>query len=246
MGTGPNSGYDREMESHSRSLKAHLTYANVMATVAVFIALGGSSYAAVKLNGKDIKKNTVAGKALKKDTLTGREIKESKLGKVPAAASADSATAAASAGIAALADRATTADSVGGATVTPINKTATPGATPVLTDLYTRGGMKLTGACSTANDFPTITANSSATGGSMSSYALTLANEDVGRLVSTSIDSGESVPLTQGPFVLTFGAQYQVTLRNADGSAATVMLNATKNTLEDGLKCRYIGVGFGV
>jgi hypothetical protein len=31
-----------------------LTYANVTATLALFIALGGSSYAAVKLTGKDV------------------------------------------------------------------------------------------------------------------------------------------------------------------------------------------------
>jgi hypothetical protein len=28
-------------------LRAHLTYANVMATIALFVALGGSSYAAI-------------------------------------------------------------------------------------------------------------------------------------------------------------------------------------------------------
>ena len=32
-----------------------LTYSNVMATIAVFIALGGSSYAAVKITGKNVK-----------------------------------------------------------------------------------------------------------------------------------------------------------------------------------------------
>ena len=30
-------------------VRRHVTYANAMATVAVFIALGGSSYAAVKI-----------------------------------------------------------------------------------------------------------------------------------------------------------------------------------------------------
>ena len=34
------------------AVRARLTYANVMATAAVFIALGGSSYAALKVTGR--------------------------------------------------------------------------------------------------------------------------------------------------------------------------------------------------
>jgi hypothetical protein len=72
-------------------LRTRLTYANVMATIAVFIALGGSSYAALKINGSDIKNRTIGAKKVKKDTLTGTEIKESTLGKVPSANAADNA-----------------------------------------------------------------------------------------------------------------------------------------------------------
>ena len=36
-----------------RRIRPHLSYANVMSTVAVFVALGGSSYAAVTLNGQE-------------------------------------------------------------------------------------------------------------------------------------------------------------------------------------------------
>ena len=36
-------------------LRSHTTYANVMATFAVFVALGGSSYAAIKVTGKNVK-----------------------------------------------------------------------------------------------------------------------------------------------------------------------------------------------
>lgn len=70
-------------------LRQHLTYANVMATVAVFIALGGSSYAVVQINGSEIKNRTIAGKKLKRDTLGGTRIKESRLGRVPRARNAD-------------------------------------------------------------------------------------------------------------------------------------------------------------
>jgi hypothetical protein len=70
--------------------------------IAVFIALGGSSYAAVKLNGKNVRDRTVAAAKLKRDTVTGRELREASLGPVPAAAVA---TTAGSAGSADNADR---------------------------------------------------------------------------------------------------------------------------------------------
>jgi hypothetical protein len=72
-----------------RSLRSRLSYANVMSTLAVFIALGGSSYAAVRINGKDLKHRSVSGTKLKRNSLTGVEIRESKLGRVPRAAYAD-------------------------------------------------------------------------------------------------------------------------------------------------------------
>jgi len=48
-----------------KRLRVKLTYANVMATIAVFIALGGASYAAVKLP-----KNSVGANQLKKEAVT--------------------------------------------------------------------------------------------------------------------------------------------------------------------------------
>jgi hypothetical protein len=70
-------------------LRRHLTYANVMATVAVFIALGGSSYAAWTISGSSIKSRSISGKKLKRNTLGGREIKETRLARVPRARNAD-------------------------------------------------------------------------------------------------------------------------------------------------------------
>jgi len=56
-----------------------LTYANVMSTVAVFIALGGSSYAALTISGKSIKKRSIPAKKIKRNSITGKEIRESRL-----------------------------------------------------------------------------------------------------------------------------------------------------------------------
>ena len=76
-----------------------LTYANVMSTAAVFIALGGSSYAALQIDSADIANNTVRGvdvrnrslseRDVKRNALGGRSIRESRLGRVPHAREAD-------------------------------------------------------------------------------------------------------------------------------------------------------------
>jgi hypothetical protein len=70
-------------------IRERLTYANVMSTLAVFIALGGSSYAAAKISGSEIKARSISGSKLKHNTLTGTQIKESKLARVPRARDAD-------------------------------------------------------------------------------------------------------------------------------------------------------------
>lgn len=51
----------------------------IVALIALFVALGGSSYAALKVNGKNIAKRSVAGKKLKKNTLTSREVRNKSL-----------------------------------------------------------------------------------------------------------------------------------------------------------------------
>jgi hypothetical protein len=84
-----------------RRIRAHLTYANVMATLAVFIALGGTGYAAIKIGTKNIRNNSVRtqdvrnnnlrGKDLRENTVGGREIRISDLPTVPRAGTAGNA-----------------------------------------------------------------------------------------------------------------------------------------------------------
>jgi hypothetical protein len=71
----------------------------VVAIVALFMTLGGTSYAALMITGKnvangtltgvDVDNRSLGGKEIKKNTLDGDEIKESALGTVPKAADAD-------------------------------------------------------------------------------------------------------------------------------------------------------------
>jgi hypothetical protein len=72
-----------------RGLRRHLSYANVMATAAVFVALGGSSYAALTITGADVRNRSLTYRDLKTNTLGGNRVKESRLGKVPRARNAD-------------------------------------------------------------------------------------------------------------------------------------------------------------
>ncbi len=65
-------------------MRPKLTYANVMATIAVFIALGGASYAALKLpknsvGAKQLKKNAVTAAKIKKEAITAAKVKKGTL-----------------------------------------------------------------------------------------------------------------------------------------------------------------------
>jgi hypothetical protein len=79
----------------------------VVALLALFVALGGTGYAAVTINGASIRPHTIVSNRLKPNTLTGGQINEAKLGTVPSATHASGAD---TAGHAASADHATSAD----------------------------------------------------------------------------------------------------------------------------------------
>src|SRR6476659_7655463 len=74
-----------------RALASRLSYANVMSTLAVFIALGGSAYAVGKISGAQLTNRSVSGKKLKRNTIGGATINESRLGRVPLARRAGNA-----------------------------------------------------------------------------------------------------------------------------------------------------------
>ena len=57
--------------------------AMAVALIALFVALGGSGYAAVKINGKDIRNRSIPGKKLARNSLGRDEIKETQLALQP-------------------------------------------------------------------------------------------------------------------------------------------------------------------
>lgn len=73
-----------------RSRHFRVSYANVVASVALFVALGGSSYAAVSITGKDVRDGSLTGRDIRDGSLTNRDVRshsllarDFKLGELP-------------------------------------------------------------------------------------------------------------------------------------------------------------------
>ena len=62
-----------------RRRQVRLSYANVVASVALFVALGGSSYAAVSLTGKDVRDGSLTGRDIHDGSLTSRDVRNHSL-----------------------------------------------------------------------------------------------------------------------------------------------------------------------
>ena len=91
------------------ALRRRLSYANVVATLTLFIALGGTSYAVLHIGSADVVDNSLRSRDIRNGTLLGRDlrdrsirardiglnalgggvVKESSLGLVPRASNAD-------------------------------------------------------------------------------------------------------------------------------------------------------------
>jgi hypothetical protein len=145
-----------------KRLRARLTYANVMATLAMFLVLGGATaWAALGKNTvgtKQLKNNAVTVKKIKNNAVTTAKIKNNavttakikdgavtgakvnlgSLGKVPSAASADTATSAGN------------ANTVGGRTVTQVFVKIQK-STAVTVGTF--GPFKIVATCNAAGDF---------------------------------------------------------------------------------------------
>lgn len=97
-------------------IRARLSYANVISTLALFTALGGSAYAMSKISGSQLKDRSVSARKIQRHTLTATEINLAKLGKVRSAKLSDFATNAQHASIADSATSARNASTLAGQT----------------------------------------------------------------------------------------------------------------------------------
>jgi hypothetical protein len=62
-----------------RRSKFRISPASVLALIALFVALGGASYAAVTINGNNIQNNSIPGKKLKNGAVTNKKVKANSL-----------------------------------------------------------------------------------------------------------------------------------------------------------------------
>jgi hypothetical protein len=60
-------------------LRARASYANVVATLALFLALGGSSYAALTITGRNVANRSLTAKDVKRNSLTTTEVRDRSL-----------------------------------------------------------------------------------------------------------------------------------------------------------------------
>ena len=69
-----------------KGIRGRLTYANVVATLAFFLAVGGGAYAVTKIGPEDVRRNAIKSRHLALNAAKGRDVKESSLATVPDAA----------------------------------------------------------------------------------------------------------------------------------------------------------------
>lgn len=147
-----------------RFVREKLTYANVMASIAVFLTLGGATALAAGQLGKNsvgskqlkkdavtsakIKNGAVTGAKIKPGSITGSNIDLASLGTVPSATKANSA------GHATSADSATKADSAGHATSAAGPTTLASGQTEVGAFYIVANGGSSGGFIGTQISFP--------------------------------------------------------------------------------------------
>jgi hypothetical protein len=76
--------------SRFKRTRERLSYANVAATLALFLAMaGGTAIAANQITSKDIAKDAVGGSEIKSESVKGKDVKEDTLGAVPSASVAN-------------------------------------------------------------------------------------------------------------------------------------------------------------
>ncbi len=58
-----------------KKLRPHLTYANVVSSICLFVLLGGSAYAATRIGSRQIVNNSIRSKDIRNGNVTSRDIK---------------------------------------------------------------------------------------------------------------------------------------------------------------------------
>lgn len=200
-------------------IRKRLSYANVMATLAVFFVLGGGAYALKKnsVGTKQLKNNAVTSKKIKKNAVTAKKIKKNavKSGKIKDGAVKTSKIADGAVDGSKVAD-----DSIGDSKLSDVEVfgdsfvkvTATNGATETIarnnapeTTLFTKGALSITAKCfrdaaadethgeiygATTQAGSILRGNDTLDGGASPSDYLTPSTDDIARQLDTQGTAG--------------------------------------------------------
>ena len=150
------------MTTNNPHFRRRFTYSNVMATVAIFLAMGGAGAVAATHLGRNtvgstqLKAAAVTGAKVKDGSLTGADVNGSTLGKVPTASRADSASSADHAAGAHRADSAGHADAATRADTAGHADTAAQASTAVTGESAATAKLAETAAALTEPEAPHI------------------------------------------------------------------------------------------
>jgi hypothetical protein len=167
-----------------RRERSRPSLATALSATALFVAIGGSAYAATAISGNQIRVHSIPANRLKNHSITGAQVNLKKLGTVPKAVTATSASTAKTASTANTASSATTAgsavdatsaslaqnsDAVDGSTITPLVFDEPKGGAAVT--LFNADGLVVTASCN-ANGQVVLTADSTASGADLFGHVI--------------------------------------------------------------------------
>jgi hypothetical protein len=227
---------------------SQLTYANVMSTIAVVLAVGGGATAIAmslpknSVKSKQIAKGAVTTKKIAKDAVTGDQVKESTLAKVPSAAHADSADTATTAG---------SANTAGVATSVAGLNTAEVGLTKTTSGRFGLAGLALNmpgfgrffihcdlNSASPSDDEPDFGYSSSMPAGSIESGHYMKApapfTSPTTEVIAGAVSDGASAELGEAPAIF-----IDYTAVTPDGKAITVRGGASDYTAGEGCEGNF-------
>ena len=205
-----------------RKLGNRLSYANLMATIAVFLALGvGTVYAASKINGKQIKANSIPGNRLKVNSVTSQQINPATLGTVPNAS------------------HSTNADKAGG--VQPAHASFFADANTAEQQLFSVAGLTMSASCN-ASGQPVIRFSSNQPN-VMWHYDYTQLNGSA----NGNGDENASTPPSSQAFNLPNDGTYRVRILFVDaaGSSLSGEFYGVKSAFSGAKACVITGNAFG-
>ena len=179
-------------------------------------SLAGADVKDSALTGADVKNSSLTGADLKDGSLSGADVDVSRLGKVPAATIADSAT---TARTASSAERARISDEVDGQHVERIVATLASGASATVAGVD--GGLQILAACTAGGELQLQA-------GSTTSHALVRASVISGVAPAADVALVDNSDLNPGEHLTLFDAHgrgtAQVTYLGTDGRVSTAVI----------------------